>query len=85
MKTTTSFLKCIIFAHDLVQLQRRKQDTREFMRLFTIGRSENEILAAYPSLIKKDIRAALAYAAELSREHYVSLAAPGAADEAQIR
>ncbi len=32
------------------------------------GSSEEEILAAYPSLTRDDIRAALAYAAEMARE-----------------
>jgi uncharacterized protein (DUF433 family) len=49
------------------------------------GIPENEILAAYPSLTRNDILAAMAYAAELSRERYVSLAVSGAADEAEIR
>ena len=35
--------------------------------------SEEEILAAYPSLTKKDIRVALAYAAELTHDRYVPL------------
>lgn len=37
------------------------------------GVPETEILAAYPSLKTEDIRAALAYAAELAHEHWVSL------------
>ena len=37
------------------------------------GSSEDEILKAYPSLAKKDIRAALAYAAEMTRERYVDI------------
>ena len=37
------------------------------------GVSEEEILAAYPSLEKEDIQAALAYAAELARERYVAV------------
>ena len=32
-----------------------------------------EILAAYPSLTKEDIRAALAYAAELTHDRYVTV------------
>lgn len=35
---------------------------------------DEEILAAYPSLTKEDIRAALAYAAELTRDRYIFLA-----------
>ena len=37
------------------------------------GISEEEILSAYPSLTKEDIRAALTYAAELTHDRYVSL------------
>ncbi|MBA7555524.1 hypothetical protein ES705_48190 [subsurface metagenome] len=37
------------------------------------GISEEEILAAYPSLMKEDIRAALTYAAELTHDRYVTL------------
>jgi uncharacterized protein (DUF433 family) len=38
------------------------------------GVSEDEILAAYPSLEKDDIRAAITYAAELARDRYAALA-----------
>jgi uncharacterized protein (DUF433 family) len=37
------------------------------------GATEDEILAAYPALERQDIRAALAYAAEMTREHHVAL------------
>lgn len=37
------------------------------------GLSEQEILISYPSLTLEDIRAAISYAAELSREKLVSL------------
>lgn len=37
------------------------------------GISEEEILKSYPSLHLQDIKAAIAYAAELSRERLVSL------------
>jgi len=37
------------------------------------GIPDEEILAAYPSLTKEDIRAALAYAAELTHDRYISL------------
>lgn len=37
------------------------------------GSSEKEILEAYPSLTHEDIRAALAFAAEMSRERYVDI------------
>ena len=35
------------------------------------GVSEEELLAAYPSLRREDIRAALAYAAEMTRERII--------------
>lgn len=38
------------------------------------GIPEEEILSAYPTLKKDDIRAAMAYAAELARDRYVALA-----------
>ncbi|MCD6265227.1 MAG: DUF433 domain-containing protein [Deltaproteobacteria bacterium] len=37
------------------------------------GIPDKEILAAYPSLTKEDIRAALAYAAELTHDRYIPL------------
>lgn len=37
------------------------------------GVSEDEILAAYPTLEKRDIRAAITYAAELARGRYAAL------------
>ena len=37
------------------------------------GSREEEILEAYPSLSREDIRAALAYAAEMARERYVDI------------
>ena len=37
--------------------------------------SETEILKSYPSLKSEDIKAAIAYAAEISRERLVSLTA----------
>ena len=37
------------------------------------GSTEEEILEAYPSLSREDIRAALAYAAEMARERYVDI------------
>jgi len=37
------------------------------------GSTEDEILEAYPSLTKEDIRAALAHAAEMTRERYVDI------------
>lgn len=39
------------------------------------GMSEKEILKSYPSLRLEDIKAAISYAAELSRERFVSLTA----------
>jgi uncharacterized protein (DUF433 family) len=38
------------------------------------GLSEGEILASYPSLVREDIQAAMAYAAELAREQRFPLA-----------
>jgi uncharacterized protein (DUF433 family) len=37
------------------------------------GATEEEILDSYPSLTKDDIRAALAYAAEMARERHVDI------------
>jgi uncharacterized protein (DUF433 family) len=37
------------------------------------GVTEVEILDAYPSLTKDDIKVALAYAAEMARERYVDI------------
>ena len=37
------------------------------------GSGEEDILKAYPSLNRDDIRAALAYAAEMARERYVDI------------
>ena len=37
------------------------------------GTSEAEVLAAYPSLTADDIRAALAYVAEMTRERFVNI------------
>jgi uncharacterized protein (DUF433 family) len=39
------------------------------------GVNESEILKSYPSLNLEDIKAAIAYAAELSRERLVSVSA----------
>lgn len=39
------------------------------------GLTESELLKSYPSLKIEDIKAAIGYAAELSRERLVSLAA----------
>lgn len=38
------------------------------------GVSEDDILKSYPSLTREDIRAALAYGAELAKERYVPVA-----------
>lgn len=48
------------------------------------GVSEEEILSAYPSLKKEDIRAALAYAAELTDARYLPLSSE-VQDEIQAR
>ncbi len=37
------------------------------------GVTEEEILAAYPQLTREDIRAALAYAAEMTRERVIPI------------
>ena len=37
------------------------------------GATEDEIQIAYPALTKEDIKAALAYAAEMARERYVDI------------
>ena len=37
------------------------------------GSTEEEILEVYPSLSSDDIKAALAYAAEMARERYVNI------------
>jgi uncharacterized protein (DUF433 family) len=39
------------------------------------GATYDEIIKAYPSLTKEDIRAALAFAAEMTRERFVDLSA----------
>ena len=39
------------------------------------GESEDEIIKSYPSLTPDDIKAAISYAAELSREKLISLSA----------
>ncbi len=41
------------------------------------GVPEEEILASYPSLVREDIRAAVAYAADLARERVVPLPVAG--------
>lgn len=38
------------------------------------GVSREEILKSYPSLTQEDIQAAMAYAAELARERFVTVA-----------
>ena len=48
------------------------------------GASDDEILSAYPSLAREDIRAALAYAAELTHDRYLPLSAQSQ-DEIQAR
>ncbi len=37
------------------------------------GVSEDEVLSAFPTLEKKDIRAAITYAAELARDRYAAV------------
>ena len=43
------------------------------------GESEAELLADYPQLCSDDIRAAIAYGAEMSRERVIPIAPPLAA------
>jgi uncharacterized protein (DUF433 family) len=47
--------------------------------LMANGMSIDEVLAEYPQLTDNDIRAALAYGAEMSRERIVELTVKGAA------
>lgn len=37
------------------------------------GMTVEEVLAEYPHLVKEDIQAAIAYGAEMSREHFVDV------------
>ena len=37
------------------------------------GDTVEDVLAAYPSLTREDVQAALAYAAEMTRERYVDI------------
>jgi uncharacterized protein (DUF433 family) len=41
------------------------------------GDSVEEVLAAYPSLTREDVQAALAYAAEMTRERVIPVEATG--------
>jgi uncharacterized protein (DUF433 family) len=41
--------------------------------LLASGASEAEVLAEYPQLTRDDIRAAIAYGAEMARERYVEI------------
>ncbi|MDI6749293.1 MAG: DUF433 domain-containing protein [Pseudomonadota bacterium] len=43
------------------------------------GENEDELLADYPQLTREDIRAALAYGAEMSRERILPIPLPKAA------
>ena len=43
------------------------------MENLAAGMSEDEIIESYPHLEREDIRAALSYAAEMTREHHVVL------------
>jgi len=45
--------------------------------LLASGMSTDEVLKEYPTLDALDIRACLAYGAEMSRERYVAIAANG--------
>ena len=46
--------------------------------LLADGMSIEEIIAEYPQLTRDDIRAAIAYGAEMSRERYVDIPAEAA-------
>ena len=48
------------------------------------GVSESELLLAYPQLKQEDIRAALAYAAEMTRERVIPIALSTVASEDQV-
>ncbi len=48
------------------------------------GTTIEEILAEYPQLTEEDVRAAIAYGAEMSRERYVDFLTEGL-DEVQTR
>lgn len=41
------------------------------------GMSIQDVLEQYPHLVEEDIRAAIAYGVEMSRERYVDLPVPG--------
>lgn len=41
--------------------------------LLASGLTPEEVLDEYPQLVMEDIRAAIAYGAEMSREHYVEI------------
>ena len=41
--------------------------------LLASGASERQVLDEYPQLVSEDIRAAIAYGAEMAREHYVEI------------
>lgn len=43
--------------------------------LLASGMSEAEVVAEYPQLASEDIRAAIAYGAEMARERYVDIPA----------
>ncbi len=43
------------------------------LELLATGMVHREIIAEYPQLTEEDIRAALAYAAVMTREHYVDI------------
>lgn len=47
--------------------------------LLANGTSMDDLLAEYPQLTMEDIRAAIAYGAEMARERYVEMSTPTAA------
>ena len=57
--------QCSTFAGQIRPLR------RVFTNFLANGTTTEEILAEYPQLTEEDIRAAIAYGAEMSRERYV--------------
>lgn len=45
--------------------------------LLANGMNTEEILAEYPQLTEEDVRAAIAYGAEMSRERYIEITTKG--------
>jgi uncharacterized protein (DUF433 family) len=77
MRTRSKLLKRISVDPDVCFGKACIRGTRIWVSLLidnlAAGVSEDDLLAAYPSLKREDIHAALAYAAELTRERHVEL------------